>query len=175
MTKLAAIGLTLCVLACGKDKSGDAERVPQTPPAVALGGVQACPPLSVTLDGAPIAGLGHGKGVTLMNAGYTTHMVQLYNHDKTTCEDTLALRHTQEEGEINVRAWHGAAPGVGIDAFTQVEGKITLDRTPEKVGDDLDICVREPISFTPNAGTYSGKKVAIVGKFSGVFCGVNKT
>jgi hypothetical protein len=135
----------------------------------------ACPALSVTVDGSPIVGLGYGQGLTLMNAGYTTHMVQLFNHDRTTCEDTLALRHADEPDEINVRAWHGAAPGVGIHAFTQIEGTITLDKQTDKVGEPLVICVREPISFTPNAGAYSGKKVTIVGTFTGTFCGVNKT
>jgi len=187
MMKLGMIVVTLFAFACGKDKgadkgtadkgtadkggggAGESAAVPAVDPNAP------CPELAVTADGAALTGLTHGMGVTMVSGSYTTHMVHLFNHDKSTCEEIVSGRRNTQEGELNVRAWHGAAPGVGIDVFTQIEGTITLDKGTEKVGEPLEICVRKPITFTPNAGAYNGKKVTIVGKFTGAFCGVNKS
>ncbi|MBL9015246.1 MAG: hypothetical protein JNL83_13770 [Myxococcales bacterium] len=141
-------------------------------PAVDLSGP--CPALKITVDGAPLEAAWVGQGVTMVSGSYTTQMVRLYNHDKATCEEALSGRHNVQDNEISVRAWHGAAPGVGIDAYTHVQGTLTLDKVTDKVGEDLVICVRAPVEFTPNAGAYSGKKVSIVGTFTGKYCGVNK-
>jgi hypothetical protein len=169
--------LVLAVAACGKkdDKpAGDkpSETTTAKPGADTTG---PCPPLAVLVDGKPLEGITHGQGVIMENSGYRTPMIQLYNHDKSTCEEILTGRRTPQENEINVRAWHGQMPGVGIDAFTQIEGTLTLDKPTEKVGETMQICVRAPVVFTPNAGAYSGKKVSIVGTFAAPFCGVNKS
>ena len=74
-----------------------------------------------------------------------------------------------------MRAWAGTAPGVAIDAFTQLDGAITVDKAAPTVGQPFEVCVRKPVTFTPDAGSYVGKKVTIVGKFTGEFCGVNKS
>jgi hypothetical protein len=182
MIRCAVVVIALC--ACSKkddkpadkpadpsaDKSGEA---PAAKPKVDTSGP--CGPLAVLADGAPIEGLVHGTAVIMENAGYRTAMIQLFNHDKATCEEALSGRRSVQENEINVRAWHGAAPGVGIDAFTQIEGTITLDKPTETVGETMQICVRAPVVFTPNAGAYSGKKVSIAGTFAAKFCGVNKS
>lgn len=133
-----------------------------------------CPALAVTADGAPVEGLTHGHAVTMVSGSYTTHMIQLFNHDKSTCEEMLSGRRSVHDGEINVRAFHGQMPGVGIDAYTHVEGTLTLDAKTETVGEPLQICVRAPVTFTPNAGDFKGKQVSIVGTFAAKFCGVNK-
>ena len=110
----------------------------------------------------------------MVSGSYTTHMINLYNHDKATCEEALTGRHTVQEGEVYAKAFHGAAPGVGIDVYTHVEGTLTLDKVTETPGEPVTICVRQPVVFTPNAGQFTGKKVSIVGTFTGTFCGVNK-
>ncbi len=134
-----------------------------------------CGPLTVLVDGAPIEGLTHGTAVIMESGSYRTPMIQLFNHDKATCEEALSGRRSVKENEINVRAWHGQMPGVGIDSYTHIEGTLTLDKPTEKVGETMQICVRAPVVFTPNAGAYSGKKVSIAGTFAAPFCGVNKS
>jgi len=185
MKKFAVLCALVFAFGCGKGTSKQAEPTsgsaagadPATAgtakaPAVDL--KAPCPALSVTVDGAELPGLVHGLGVTMVSGSYTTHMVQLFNHDKSTCEEIVSGRRNSQPDEIVVKAFHGAAPGVGIDVFTQVEGTLTVDKATETVGEPLEICVRAPVTFTPNAGTYTGKKVAIVGTFTGKFCGVNK-
>ncbi|MBL0218769.1 MAG: hypothetical protein IPQ07_33445 [Myxococcales bacterium] len=183
MNKLAVVA-ALCVFGCGKDKGGSADPAPGSATAPVAAAPAApppvdpntpCPALAVTVDGTPLSGLVHGKGVTMVSGSYTTHMVQLFNHDKSTCEEIVSGRRSSQPDEIAVKAFHGASPGVGIDVFTQVQGPLTLDKPADKVGEPLEICVRQPITFTPNAGVYNGKKVSIVGKFTGTFCGVNKS
>jgi len=187
MNKLAWISAVVCAVACGKGRDKEAGKdtsggaAPAGSAAASAGSAAApavdpnapCPELAVTVDGAALPGLVHGTGVTMVSGSYTTHMVQLFNHDKSTCEEIVSGRRNVQPDEIVVKAFHGAAPGVGIDVYTHVQGTITLDKGTDKVGEPLEICVRQPVTFTPNAGTYTGKKVAIVGKFSGKFCGVN--
>lgn len=179
------VSLVGLVTGCGKkddkpaDKPADPSTAAPTPaegsakPKVDVSGP--CGPLTVLVDGTPIEGLTHGTAVVMESGSYRTPMIQLFNHDKATCEEALSGRRSTKENEINVRAWHGASPGVGIDAFTQIEGTITLDKPTETVGETMQICVRAPVVFTPNAGAFTGKKVSIAGAFSAPFCGVNKS
>ncbi len=170
MLRIALVVLALS--ACSK-KDKAPEDKPAEKPAIDLTGP--CGPLAVLVDGAPLEGLVHGTSVIMESGSYRTPMVQLYNHDKATCEEALTGSRTPQENEINVRAWHGEMPGVGIDAFTQIEGTITLDKPTETVGETMQICVRAPVVFTPNAGAYTGKKVSISGTFAAPFCGVRKS
>ena len=132
-----------------------------------------CPALAVTVEGAPLEGLVHGHAVTMVNGSYTTHVVQLFNHDKSTCEEMLSGRRSVHDGEVTVRAFHGEMPGVGVDSYTHVAGTLTLDKPTDKVGEPMQICVRTPIEFTPTAGDFKGKKVTVVGTFTAKFCGSN--
>ncbi|MDX2090960.1 MAG: hypothetical protein SFX73_24080 [Kofleriaceae bacterium] len=176
MRTLISMMVCLGVSACGRGGSGGGgESSGATGSASAAPASGACPALAVTVEGSPLSGLVHGQAVTMENAGYTTHMVNIYNHDKATCEEALSGRHNVQKDEIFVKAFHGAAPGVGIDAYTHLEGTLTLDKPPGAVGAPVEICVRAPITFTPNAGAFAGKKVTIVGRFSGAFCGVKKS
>jgi hypothetical protein len=178
------LSIVVCVLAgCSKKDDKPVDNVPAVAPTpVGEGAAKPtvdttgpCGPLAVLVDGKPLEGLLHGTAVIMESGSYRTPMIQLFNHDKATCEEALTGRRSTKENEINVRAWHGASPGVGIDAFTQIEGTITLDKPTEKVGETMQICVRAPVVFTPNAGAYSGKKVSIAGSFAAPFCGVNKS
>jgi hypothetical protein len=185
--RMISIALWMLVAACGKkdgaddktkesnaDKGKDQGKDSAAKP-TAKADDGACPVLTVMVDGKPVEGKFTGQAVTAENSGYQTQMVELYNHDKYTCDEALKGRHTPVENEVYVKAFHGVYPGVGIDAYTHLEGKLTLDKPPAKVGEPLEICVRKPIEFTPNAGAFNGKKVSIVGKFSGVYCGVWKS
>lgn len=177
----------LCVVvmlgACSKKGDKPAPAVDQPagdPPASAVAAPKVdttgpCGPLAVLVNGKPLEGVVHGTAVIMESGSYRTPMIQLYNHDKATCEEALTGRRSPQENEINVRAWHGERPGVRIDAFTQIEGTITLDKPTDKVGETMQICVRAPVVFTPNAGAYAGKKVSIAGAFAAPFCGVNKS
>lgn len=177
MMKLGMVVMALFAFACkdkgGADKSSADKGTGTAEPAINPNAP--CPELAITADGAAITGLVHGKGVTMVSGAYVTQMVHLFNHDKSTCEELVSGQRNTHLGEINVRAFHGDRPGVGIDEFTQVEGALTLDKAAKAVGEPLEICVRKPVTFTPNAGSYIGKKVTIVGKFAGAFCGVNKS
>jgi hypothetical protein len=169
--------LALPLAACGKSdpKTDPAPQGQAEAKAKAKDEAAGCPALAITVDGKPLSGSFRGVAVTAENAGYKTQLIHLYDHDKFACEEELKGRHTPVDNEVFVKAFHGAYPGVGIGAYTHLEGKLTLDRPPGKVGEPLEICVREPVQFTPNAGSFSGKKVSIVGKFAGKYCGVWKS
>jgi hypothetical protein len=166
--------LALALGACGKSDQGSSATQKDPPGAAARGG---CPTLEVTVDGVKVEGLGHPVAIIAENAGYRTPMVKYFNHDKMTCAKALTGQDLGTEGELVVRAWSGQAPGVGIEAWTQLESasSVTVESTTEKVGEPMTLCVPKPIVFTPSAGAYSGKKVSIVGRFSASFCGVWKS
>lgn len=164
--------VAIALIGCGKkDDKPAADKQPAADPS----GAGRCPALAVFADGKRLDGLVHGQAVIMENAGYRTPMIQLYNHDKSTCDEILTGRRAPQENEINVRAWHGAMPGVGIDAYTHIGGAIALETPTETVGEVMKICVRGPVVFTPNAGAYSGKQVTIEGLFAASYCGVNKS
>jgi len=52
--------------------------------------------------------------------------------------------------------------------------KITVAKETKTVGEPFEICVAEPIAFTPNAGAYADKKVVMQGLFVGEWCGEAK-
>lgn len=168
--------LALALSACGKSDKGSPSTIQKDPPGAAPE-KGACPALEVTVDGAKVEGLGHPVAIVAENAGYRTPIVKYFNHDKMTCDKAITGQNLGTEGELVVRAWSGQAPGVGIEAWTQLEGasSVTVEAATEKVGETMTLCVRKPIVFTPSVGAYSGKKVSIVGTFSAPFCGVWKS
>lgn len=173
LSALSALASTL-VTSAGCKASSDPPPAGEARPAAPVDLSGPCPALSVTVDGVPLTGLSHGQAVTLVNAGQTTQLVNLFDHDQATCEEALAGRHPLRAGEHYVKAFHSAAPGVGIETHTQLEGTLTLDRMATKVGEPVEICVRRPVVFTPGGGAYEGKLVSIVGKFAGAWCGSNR-
>lgn len=131
-----------------------------------------CPALEITVDGAPLEGMTHGQAVTVINPPYTIHMVNLYNREAP-CESPPSMARQPAEGEIYAKAWFSDMPGVGIDAYTEVPMKPNIKVTKETktVGEPFEICVFEPVAFTPTAGAYTDKKVVMKGLFTGTFCG----
>ncbi len=88
MTKL---GLVVVVLTCACAKKDGAS-----------GG--SCKPLTVTVDGAPLPALTKGLAKANNMNGDISYEVQLFNHDKATCDELLDKTGRQHPGgEISVR------------------------------------------------------------------------
>jgi len=143
------------------------------------GGPKTCQPLAVTVDGAPLAAMPHGLAKANNMRGDVAYEVQLFNHDKATCEGLLDKAGRQiPDGEVSVRAFAGGAGmtgnGVAIDAHTQMGGRVSLmGDKPKAVGDIVKICV-DNAAFKPIAGAYKDKSVVVSGLFEGKYCGEMK-
>lgn len=156
---------SLVVSACG-GKGGD-------------GGGEAveCGAFSLTVDGQPVTGLVHGLAFTHKRNGELTQQVDLFNHDKTTCEQiTSKTGRPVQEGEVSVRAFTGGSglmgDGFGIEAHTQMGLGVKLaSPAPQKPGDKVALCVPES-NIEPQIGDYKGKKIKVSGKLEGTYCGV---
>ena len=139
----------------------------------------ACKDLSVTVDGTPLPALSKGLAKANDMNGDVSYEVQLFNHDKATCDDMLNKSGRQvPENEISVRAFAAGAgmtgKGVAIDAHTQMGGAVTLaSDKPKAVGDVVKVCV-DNVSFKPVAGKYKDKQVVVNGLFQGTYCGEMK-
>ena len=135
-----------------------------------------CKPLTVTVDGAALPALPHGLAKANNMNGDVSYEVQLFNHDKATCDDLLNKTGRQiPEGEISVRAFAAGAgmtgKGVAIGAHTQMGGNVTLvGDKPKAAGNIVKVCV-DNASFKPIAGDYRDKQVVVNGLFEGTYCG----
>ena len=135
-----------------------------------------CKPLSVTVDGAALPALPNGLAKANNMNGDISYEVQLFNHDKATCDDLLNKTGREiPEGEVSVRAFAAGAgmtgKGVAIGAHTQMGGAVTLaSDKPKAVGDVVKVCV-DNVAFKPIAGAYKDKQVVVNGLFAGKYCG----
>lgn len=164
--------LLAATAACGKDE--DSKAAGGT--GAAKAGGDACPALKVTIDGQEVTGLTHGLAITQKMGTTVSEQVQLFNHDKATCEEVLSKSgRTVPEGEIAVRANAGndsMSTGVGIDSHAQLGGTVTVvGPKPSKPGDQVTLCAKET-TFTPRIGAYKDKPVTIAGALTGTYCGV---
>jgi hypothetical protein len=158
MTRALLLSLLLSLSACGKKTA------------------ESCGPVKVTVDGTEIPGLTHGLAMATKQGGALSFQVQVFNHDKATCEQILSKNgRSIPEGEKSVRAFTGGGmigDGVGIEAHTQGQLDVTmLTPKPAKDGDVVGLCVGES-KFSPEIGDYKGKQIVVKGYFSGPFCGV---
>ncbi len=130
-----------------------------------------CGSLKVTVDGQDIsAKYTNGLAYTAVNGEYRTDMVQLYNGTKFnyTCEDVLGQgRIDSADLDMLGAFYHASAQGVNIESYNFYDSKVTS--APTKSGDNMTICVNT--TFTPDSGTYAGKKVTMSGGFTGAYCG----
>ncbi|HEX5061667.1 MAG TPA: hypothetical protein VFV99_20010 [Kofleriaceae bacterium] len=139
----------------------------------------ACKDLTVTVDGTPLPAMPHGLAKANNMNGDISYEVDVFNHDKTTCDMLLDKSGRQiPEGEVSVRAFAAGAgmtgKGVAISAHTQMGGNVTLASPPPKaVGDVVKVCV-DNVSFKPIAGDYKDKQVVVNGRFVGTYCGEMK-
>jgi hypothetical protein len=135
-----------------------------------------CKPLTVTVDGQPLPALPHGLAKANNMNGDVSYEVQLFNHDKATCDALLDKSGRQiPDGEVSVRAFAAGAgmtgKGVAIGSHTQMGGNVRLASEPPKaVGDVVKVCV-DHVAFTPIAGAYKDKNVVVDGLFAGTYCG----
>ena len=155
MHKLA---LLLLVVGCGKKVTAES-----------------CGALTVSVDGKPLAAMPNGLARLNIYGDSKTYEVQVFNHDKSTCEQFVDRKGREvPTGEVSVRACAGGeglmGKGVGIESHTQAGGDVDLVTKPKAVGDQTAICV-DSVSFTPRIGDNQGKKVEIKGLFTGKYCG----
>jgi hypothetical protein len=135
-----------------------------------------CKPLSVVVDGAALPALPTGLAKANNMNGDVSYEVQLFNHDKVTCDDLLnKTGRPIPDGEVSVRAFAAGAgmtgKGVAIGVHTQMGGNVTLvSDKPKAVGDIVSVCV-DNVAFKPIAGDYKDKQVVVNGLFSGKYCG----
>lgn len=170
-----SIAILAAALALGGCKKPDARPAPSAPPA-ATKPAAGCGPLAITVDGAPVTNL-RGLAVTLKNGPYETEQVELYDTDKVTCAEVLAPSFAFPAGAVSLRAYyHAQAQGLGTEAYTAMGvGGITLVAKAAKVGDPTSLCVPAGSTFTPNTGSFAGKKVDVSGLLAGAYCGVKDT
>jgi|MudIll2142460700_1097286.scaffolds.fasta_scaffold18645_2 hypothetical protein len=157
MTKLA---LLAAVLAAGCKKTPTAE---------------SCGALTVTVDGKPLPAMPNGLARLTVQGSDKLYEVQVFNHDKSTCEQFVDRSGRQiPDGEVSVRAFAGGdglmGKGVGIESHTQAGGDVDVVTKPKAVGDPVSICVGG-VSFTPRIGDFKDKKVEMRGLFTGKYCG----
>jgi|GEM_PF-1260442 len=172
---LMSAALALGLLGCKKNddaaaKPGTEATKPAPGPAHAAG----CGPMVVKVDGVAVTDLRPGLSATLKNGVYETEQVELYSSDKITCAEVLAPSFSFPEGAVSIRAYyHPQAQGLGTEAYTEmgVHG-ITLVAKAGKLGDPTSICVPAGAVFTPNTGSFAGKRLEISGTLSGAYCGV---
>ncbi len=141
------------------------------------GDAAACPAFSVTVDGSPVAGLTHGMAFTHKRGAELVHQVDLFNHDKTTCEQLTSRKGRQiPDGEEHVWGFSGGeglmGDGVGVGDHTQMGLGVKLaSDAPKNPGDVVAVCVPES-TFSPKSGKNAGKQVKVVGLMQGKYCGI---
>lgn len=157
--KLAlALAVVAAAAGCGKKKTADN-----------------CGALTVTVDGKPLEAMPNGLARLNIYGDSKTYEVQVFNHDKSSCESFISKSGRQiPDGEVSVRAFAGGdglmGRGVGIEMHTQAGGDVDLVTKPKAVGDPVQICV-DSVSFSPGIGDNKGKKVSIKGLLTGKYCG----
>jgi hypothetical protein len=164
-TTTILLATAAALTACGKDdkKEGGGG-----------GGGKSCPALKVTIDGKEVTGISHGLAITHKRSGDVTEQVEMYNHDKVTCEEILNKNGRQTgEDEVAVRAFTSTSMGngIGIEAHTQMGADVFyLGKGSPKAGDTVSMCVTEK-KVKPNAGLFKDKEVTIGGLMTGKHCG----
>ena len=136
------------------------------------GGGPDCKPLTVTIDGQPVAGLANGLGYVETGDSYSLYV---FNHDKATCEQLLAKSRQVPEGEESVGFGIGSlGPSIGYDANGLI-GKaveVKLVTKPAKAGDPMAMCVKATLPV--KIGKNKGKTLVAEGLVEGKFCGERK-
>lgn len=139
----------------------------------------ACKPLSVSVDGTPLAAMPNGLARSNNMNGDISYEVHVFDHDKATCDELLGKSgRSVPEGEVSVRAWAGGAGsmgrGVGLGAHAQMGVDVALvSAKPKAMGDRVKLCVNN-VSFTPQIGAEKGKTVVMNGLVEGAYCGEMK-
>jgi hypothetical protein len=132
-----------------------------------------CPPLKITVDGQPLQ-LPSAFGIKDQGKWW---QVELFSHDKHTCDTILKKARAVHPGEVSARAFLDPtskgplAQSVGLGFHTQGMVRVDLAQEPKQAGDMLALCVPNEVSFSPAVGSAKGKKVVIHGLFQGRFCG----
>jgi hypothetical protein len=132
-----------------------------------------CAPMSIKVDGKDRSTGWVALAVTMKNGEYLTEEVELYDDPTMNCERALAGNPNLPPEATEIRAYYNEyAMGLGTEAYTDMSAiKIELVKKAEKPGDPTVLCL-PAATFTPNAGTLSGKKVEVSGRFEGAWCGV---
>lgn len=131
-----------------------------------------CPAAAVTVDGqaVPVA-----HTLAYYDKTASTWSVAFFNQPGATCEQILAPTRQVPEGEQSGIVSGGGdgpfASGVSFQANANMTAKTRLDAKTDKVGEPVTICVPEPAEWEGNVGDLKGKKISVVGAFTGSYCG----
>jgi hypothetical protein len=175
---LLALTLLVCLTACGGESadagSASDDSAASTTAAAAAEAVD-CAPLTVTIDGEPVAGLDHAFAYSEPESGAGTggYGVDVFNHGDASCDDVLAGSRDVPEGEVNVRAFVQEASGrgsVAVGSKTNFAQGVELAKKPSGAGDTVAICV-ENVKWTAGGFSGNGPTYEINGLFSGEYCG----
>ncbi|NMC69134.1 MAG: hypothetical protein GYA57_03580 [Myxococcales bacterium] len=165
----AAILTSVCALAlacggCGKKGEGGGGGGGSEP--------VACPPAAVTVDGqaVPVA-----HTLAYHDKAADTWAVMYYNQPGATCEEILAPSRTVPQGEQGGGVFGGGegpfGMGVSFESNAKLDAKTQLVTKTDKIGEPVTICVPQAVEWEGNAGAVKGKKISIVGAFTGPYCG----
>ena len=126
-----------------------------------------CDDLRVEVEGKPLRMV---RGYGFRSGKYLS--VELINHEKVTCRQILTGSRFTQRGEISVGAsW---AEGERHNVSTGGRNKSTVVsvlKEPKKVGDDVALCLSEPVLFSRGVGK---PKITVSGLFLGKYCGEMK-
>ena len=126
-----------------------------------------CPGLAVTVDGRPYEAASALAWRITTDDGLTGHRVMLTD-ENITCR--LIMDHYYSPDSY-VSAFasnqHRHYHSVNVRGGGQQEVSLEVVLDPDQPGEQLAICVREPVTFVAE----EGQEYSIVGLFSGEFCG----
>jgi hypothetical protein len=170
-----ALLLTLGPVACGGGDDAEATAAGAEAGAPAAASID-CAPLTVTIDGEPVAGLDHAFAYSEPENGAGTggFGVDVFNHGDASCDDVLSGSRDVPEGEVTVKAFatEGSTRGaVAIGSKTNYAQGVELLRKAESVGDEVAICVTEAGWTAGGFGEDAGKRYEISGLFTAEYCG----
>lgn len=137
--------------------------------AAAARATPACPPLSVTVDGRPVA-LVKGMGASVREGKSEGLLISRFNHSRMGCPAYLDPIHDRTPDELVISAYVGKLTNVRANGTNGVGAKATVITAPKKIGDTVAICVPQAVQ---HAAEWNGRTVTvrIQGLISGIYCG----
>ena len=131
-----------------------------------------CEPLSVTAEGLPVK-TSQGVAVRIPESqdggGY---IVAVFNHAEIDCRTFVEAAHQKRDDELMLRVYFTRKRRGNVSVNFSNDGgrRLELVREPAKVGDTVEICLKEP-SVHSGPMAYQRRRVVVQGLVSGVLCG----
>lgn len=125
-----------------------------------------CPELSITVDGEPFQVV-TAMGFRVVARGVLSgHRIMLTDED-ITCSAVMDYDYAPSNFVTAVATPDPQHNSLSTSAGFQVGPNLELVRDPEDVGEELAICLHEPITIMWTRD----EELSVVGLFTGVFCG----